>query len=121
MKSILLIEDDPFLIDLYATRLRSAGFEVEVATSGKEGLEKLREKKTDLLLLDIVLPTVDGWEVLKELRKDRTLDDMKIFIFSNLDQKTDIQRAQEFKVTKYLIKAHFTPSEVIEEIKKIFE
>ena len=119
MKTILLVEDDPFLIDLYETRLRTADFEVEVATSGKEGLEKLKERKPDLLILDIVLPTIDGWEVLRELRKEKTFDDMKIFILSNLDQKGDIERAQKFQVTKYLIKSHYTPSEVIEEIRKI--
>ena len=119
MKSILLVEDDPFLVDLYNTKLKEAGFEVQIAVSGREGLEKLREKKPDLLLLDIVLPDLDGWEVLGEIRKEAKLADLKICALSNLGEKRDIERAQELGVTRYLIKAHFKPSEVVEEIKKI--
>lgn len=121
MKTILLVEDDPFLVDLYTTRLKVAGFEIEVAITGKEGLAKLRERKPDLLVLDIVLPTIDGWEVLREVRKNESFNDLKILIFSNLDQKGDIEKAFDFKVIKYLIKAHYTPSEVVEEIKKILK
>ncbi|MFC1630122.1 response regulator [Patescibacteria group bacterium] len=121
MKTILLIEDDPFLIDLYSTRLKAAGFEIDVATNGQEGLEKVREKKPDLLVLDMVLPTIDGWEVLKELKKEERFKDLKILIFSNLDQKADIEGAFRFGVTKYLIKAHYTPTEVIKEIEKILK
>jgi DNA-binding response OmpR family regulator len=68
MKSILLIEDDPFLIDIYNTKLKEAGFSVEIATEGEEGLKKLAEKKFDLLILDIVLPRITGWEILKKIR-----------------------------------------------------
>jgi len=121
MKNILLVEDDPFLVDLYSTRLKVAEFEIGVATTGKEALEKLRERKPDLLVLDIVVPTIDGWEVLHEIRKDERFNDLKIFVLSNLDQKGDIQKAYEFGVTKYLIKAHYTPTEVIEEIKKVLK
>ncbi len=121
MKTILLVEDDPFLTDLYTTRLKAADFEIEVALTGKEGLEKLKERKPDLLVLDIVLPTIDGWEILQELRKDERFNDLKIVVLSNLDQKEDIKRAFDFEVMKYLIKAHYTPTEVVEEIKKILK
>lgn len=118
MKTILLVEDDPFLVDLYNTKLKEAGFEVEIALNGKEGLKKLKEKKPDLLLLDIVLPDVDGWEVLEHLRKDANFSDLKIFVLSNLMEKRDVERVKELGVSRYLIKAHFKPSEVVEEIKK---
>ena len=121
MKTILLVEDDPFLVDLYTTRLKVAGFETEVAITGKEGLEKLKEKRPDLLVLDIVVPTIDGWEVLQELRKNEGFNDLKIIVLSNLDQKSDIERAYDLGVKRYLIKAHYTPTEVIKEIKKILE
>jgi DNA-binding response OmpR family regulator len=121
MKSILLVEDDPFLVDLYNTKLKEEGFEVEIAVSGREGLRKFKEKKPDLILLDIVLPDLDGWEVLEEIKKLDKLDDLKIIVLSNLTEQGDVKRAQELGATRYLIKSHFTPSEVVGEIKKIIE
>jgi len=75
MKNILLVEDDPFLIDIYTTKLREESFSIEVATDGKEGLKKLREKKFDLLVLDIVLPKIDGWEILEKLKTELPKED----------------------------------------------
>ena len=121
MRSILLIEDDPFLVDLYNTKLKEEGFEVEIAVSGREGLRKFKERKPDLMLLDIVLPDLDGWEVLEEIKKLDKLNDLKIVILSNLTEKEDVKRAQEAGATSYLIKSHFTPTEVVEKIKKILE
>jgi CheY-like chemotaxis protein len=120
MKTILLVEDDPFLVDLYNTKLKEVGYEVVIAVSGRECLAKLKEKKPDLLLLDIVLPDLDGWNVLREIKKEN-LADLKVIILSNLSEKIDIEQARELGVTKYLIKAHFTPTEVVEEIKKVLQ
>jgi DNA-binding response OmpR family regulator len=126
MKTILLVEDDPFLTDIYTTKLKEAGFEVEAAEGGEEALEKIRQnnaqRKTlwpDLMLLDIVLPRIDGWEILKEIKRDDKLKDLKVIILSNLSQKAEIDKGMALGAIKYLIKAHYTPSEVVEEIKKI--
>jgi len=119
MKTILLIEDDPFLVDLYTTKFKEMGFKVEVATNGQEGLKKMKLKKPDLLLLDIVLPTIDGWQILEEVRRDDGLKDLKVVILSNLTQKEEVEKGLKLGANKYLIKAHYTPSEVVEEIKKI--
>jgi DNA-binding response OmpR family regulator len=120
MKEILLVEDDPFLLDIYTTKLNDYGFSVETASDGREGLKKLKEKKFELLILDIVLPNVDGWEVLKEISKDEELKkDLKIFILSNLGQKEEVERGFKMGIVKYFIKAHYTPTEVAEEIKKV--
>jgi len=125
MKQILLIEDDPFLIDIYTTKLKEGGFSVEVATGGEEGLRKLRERSFDLLVLDIVLPQIDGWKVLEEIKnqglKDKNLKDLKIIVLSNLGQKEEVEKGLKLGATKYLIKAHYTPSEVVEEIRKILK
>jgi DNA-binding response OmpR family regulator len=118
MKNILLIEDDPFLIDIYSTKLKDSGFNIEVASDGETGLSKLKEKKFDLLILDIVLPHIDGWKVLKEIEKDEELKNLKIIIFSNLGQKEEVERGLNLGAVKYFIKAHYTPSEIVEEIKK---
>ncbi|MDI6602657.1 MAG: response regulator [Patescibacteria group bacterium] len=123
MKTILLIEDDPFLIDTYTLKLKEAGFSVEVATDGKQGLKKLAEKKFDLLILDIVLPQIDGWEILEKIKdlrfKIKELENLKIMVLSNLGQKEEVEKGIRLGAAKYLIKAYYTPSEVVEEIKKI--
>mgnify|MGYP000324198600 CR=1 FL=1 len=106
MKTILLIEDDPFLIDIYTTKLKEAGFSVQVATDGQEGLRKLKEKTFDLLLLDIVLPKIDGWEFLRKIKKDEKLKEIKVVILSNLSQKAEVEKGLKLGATKFLIKAH---------------
>ena len=119
MKSILLVEDDPFITDIYTTKLTNAGFSVDMVNDGKKAIEKLEEKKPDLLILDIVLPQVDGWEVLRKIKLNSNLKDLKIIIFSNLSQKQEIEKGMDLGSIKYLIKANYTPSEVVEEIKSL--
>ena len=121
MKSILLIEDDPFLIDIYTTKLKESGFSVEVATNGEEGIIKAKEVKPKLIVLDIVLPQIDGWEILKKIKQDENLKKIPVIILSNLGQKSEVEKGIKLGAVKYLIKAHFTPSEVIEEIKKVLK
>jgi DNA-binding response OmpR family regulator len=121
MKKILLIEDDPFLADIYKTRLNSEGFEVVIAEDGEKGLKKLEEENFDLLVLDLVLPELSGFEILEKIKGNEKFKDLKILALSNLSQKEEIQRALDLGVQKYLIKAYFTPSEVVEEIKKLIK
>ena len=120
-KSILLVEDDPFLIDIYSTKLKESGFSVEVASDGESALRKVKEKEPDLVILDIVLPQLDGWEILRQIKSDPKLKNIKIIILSNLGQKEEVERGVELGAVKYLIKAHYTPSEVVEEVKKILK
>jgi len=121
MKNILLIEDDPFLIDIYTTKLKESGFDVEVANDGEKGLNKLTEESFDLLLLDIVLPRIDGWEIMEKIKDLKSnfghLERLKIIVLSNLGQKEEVEKGIGLGATKYLIKAHYTPSEVVEEIR----
>jgi len=134
MKKILLVEDDPFLIDIYTTKLKESGFKLEIADNGEEALKKIRkrnaanfEKKKkknlwpDVLILDIVLSRIDGWQVLQEIKKDEKLKDLKIIVFTNLGQKEEVEKGLRLGATKYLIKAHYTPSELVEEIEKIIK
>jgi DNA-binding response OmpR family regulator len=119
VKSILLVEDDPFLIDIYTTKFKEAGFSVETADSGENVLEKVKEKKFDLVILDIVLPQLDGWEVIGRIKSDPESKDLKVIILSNLGQKEEVEKGMKLGAEKYLIKAHYTPSQVVEEIKEI--
>jgi CheY-like chemotaxis protein len=122
MKSILLVEDDPFLIDIYTTKFKEVGFNVVVASEGTDALRKLGEERFDLLVLDIVLPQIDGWEILRKIKdqraKSKNLKGLKIVILSNLGQKGEVEKGLSLGATKYLIKAHYTPTEVVKEIKE---
>ena len=122
MKSILLVEDDPFLIDIYTTKFKEMGFSIEVASDGRQAMHKLSvDRKPDLVLLDIVLPRLDGWEILAELRDKKITPGLKVVVLSNLGQQSEIDKAFALGATRYLIKAHYTPSEIVEEVKKIFK
>jgi len=121
MKTVLLVEDDPFLIDIYTTKLKEAGFLIEVAATGEEALSKVKEKKPTLMILDIVLPKVDGWEILKRVKAEKNSKDLKVIILSNLGQKEEVEKGMKLGAAKYLIKAHYTPSEVVAEIKQLLK
>ena len=121
MAKILLIEDDPFLIDIYTTKLKEKGFQVSVVVDGEEALLKVNEENPDLVLLDIVLPQLDGWEILRKIKSNPKFKDLKIIILSNLGQKEEVEKGLKLGATKYLIKAHYTASEVVEEIKKVIK
>lgn len=125
MKKILLADDDPLLIEIYSNKLKAAGFELEVAQTGEEILKKLRETRFDLVLLDIVLPGISGWDILEKIKEQRAksenLEDLKIVILSNLGQRSEVEKGFKLGALRYLVKAHYTPSEVVEEVKEVLE
>lgn len=116
-KRILIIEDDIFLGDVLVQKLRSSGYEVELARDGVAGLEKLRKTKPDLLLLDIILPTMDGYEILETKQKDAFIKNIPTIIISNSGQPLEIKRILDLGVKDYLVKAQFEPDEVLMKVK----
>ncbi len=118
MNSILLVEDDPFLVEVYSTKFKEEDFEVRVARDGEECFKKIKEKRPDLILLDIVLPSLNGWEILRKLKNENIIDDLNIVILSNLGQKEEVEKGIDLGAARYLIKAHHTPTEVVREVKK---
>ena len=118
-KKILIVEDDDFLLQMYATKLELEGFKVLEAVNGLQGLKSAQKEKPDLILLDINLPELSGFEVLSQLKRDDDTKDIKVLILTNYSQKEDIDRCLELGADDYLIKAHFVPSEVISKIKVI--
>jgi len=121
MKKILIIEDDSFLSEMYSTKLTQDGFEVEVAIDGKQGLEKIKSVKPDLVLLDIVLPKMDGFEILENTKKDKELQDIPIILLTNLGQKNEIEKGLSLGADEYIIKAHFTPTAVVAKVKEVLK
>ncbi len=118
---ILIIEDDPFLADIYATKFNQEGFSVGIAADGELGFKKIQEEKPDIVLLDIVLPKMDGLEVLKKAKEAPELKSIPIVLLTNLGQEGEIKRGLEAGAIQYLIKAHHAPGEVVNLVKKILE
>jgi len=119
MKTILLVEDDPFLIDIYVNQLKKEGFKVLVAQDGQAGLKKIQTHYPDLVLLDILLPKMSGWDLLKAVRSDEKTKDTKVIVISNLDQKDCTENIANLKVLKYFLKIATAPDEITHAIKEI--
>jgi len=118
---ILLIEDDSFLLNMYATKFEIENFNVVVAEDGEKGLEAALTEDPDIILLDIMLPKMDGFDVLKQIKNDQTTTNIPVILLTNLSQKDDIDKGLAMGAIDFLIKAHFMPSEVVEKIKKILK
>ncbi len=121
MVKILLVEDDPLLIDIYTTKLKEYSFEVQVEDDGARVVEEIKKFKPDLVVLDIVLPHMDGWDVLRQIRGNKQLQATKVMILSNLGQRDEVDRGMELGAIKYLIKADYTPTQVVGEIQKLLK
>lgn len=118
---ILIIEDDPFLSEMYLVKLVQNGFDVEVASDGKAGLDKVKTLMPTLVLLDIVLPSMDGFEVLDGIKKNPKLKDTLIVLLTNLGQREDIEKGIALGANDYIIKAHYTPTAVVVKVKEILK
>ncbi len=116
-KKILIIEDDRFLRELISRKLSDDGFKTVEAVDGEEGIKKVKEEKPDLILLDLILPSIDGFEVLSRIKKDESVKSIPVIILSNLGQKEEVEKGLKMGALDYLIKAHFTPGEIISKIK----
>ncbi len=116
-EKILIVEDDKFLRELMSQKLRNENYDVVEAVDGEEGVKKAIEEAPELILLDLILPGIDGFEVLENIKKEEALIPVPVIILSNLGQKEDIERGLKLGATDYLIKAHFTPGEIIEKVR----
>lgn len=121
-KKILIVDDDEFLLDMYALKFKESGFEVEVARGGEEALEKVRGGlKPEAVLLDIVMPTLDGFDVLKFIKKENLIPNAVLVVLTNLGQKEDVEKGLQLGAHDYIVKAHFTPSEVVKKVLSLLE
>ncbi|OGZ65501.1 MAG: hypothetical protein A3C50_00525 [Candidatus Staskawiczbacteria bacterium RIFCSPHIGHO2_02_FULL_43_16] len=118
-KKILIIEDDDFFRGLIGKKLLFEEFDVYMASNGEEGVSKLKEHKPDLVLLDMLLPSMDGFEVLTKIKEDSVLALTPVIIASNLVEKEDVDRALKMGAIDYMIKSQYTPEMIIEKVKKV--
>lgn len=118
--TILLVEDDSFISGMYQTKLTNLGFDVKLANNGEAAWQELQQDPLpDLVLLDIVLPERDGFEILEALRKKDRTRALPVILLTNLGQKPDVERGIKLGANDYIIKAHYTPTEVVEKIQKV--
>lgn len=117
-KKILIIEDEEIIYSLLQKKLTEEGYQILIAKNGIEGMEKMREAKPDLILLDIVMPRKGGFEVMEEMQKDDTLRNISVIVISNSGQPVELDRAKELGAKDWLIKTEFDPQEVLEKVKK---
>lgn len=118
---ILIVEDDKFLSELISTKLAKEGYEVSIALDGETGLDKAIKEKPDIVLLDILLPGISGFEVLEKLKKheDAAVKNIPVLILSNFGQESKVQQGLSLGAVDYLVKANFTTGEIVEKIRSI--
>ncbi len=118
-KKILIVEDDKFLRELITKKLKDEGYETVGAADGEEGVEKVKKESPDIVLLDLILPGIDGFEVLSKIKEDPALSSIPVVILSNLGQREEVEKGLKLGAVDYMIKAHFTPGEITEKVKLI--
>ena len=118
MAKILIVEDDPLIVKIYATRLQAEGFEVQSAQDGLEGVAKMRAFMPNVVLLDVMMPKLDGFGFVTEVKKDPNLQAIPVVMYSNMSNEEEMERAKSLGVAEFLIKANLTPNQVIDKIKQ---
>ena len=120
MTKILIVEDEEFLSDMYKIKFEQAGYNTVIARDGLEGFELAKKELPDLILLDLILPILDGFKVLAKLRAESSTKKIKVFILSNLGQSDEINKGMKSGADGYFIKANLTPSQLLEKVNAIF-
>jgi len=118
VKKILIIEDEEIMINVLQIILTKEGYEISVARDGEEGIRVMKEVKPDLILLDIIMPKMGGFEVMEEMNKDKELKKIPVIVISNSGQPVELDRAQNLGAKDWLIKTEFDPQEVIDKVVK---
>ncbi len=118
-KKVLIIEDDPYIADMYATKFRMNEYEIKLAKNGVKAFDELQKEKPDIILLDLLMPGMDGYEFLEKIKKEKEFKNIKVIILTNLGQKREIERALKLGANDYIVKAYFTPEEVVRKVEKL--
>ncbi len=116
---ILVVEDETFLVKIYSVKLKKEGYEVTIATDGEEAVRMAAEVKPDLILLDLILPKLNGFEALERIRQNPVNKTTPVLVLSNLGQEEDIKRAEALGATDYLVKANFSIQDIVAKIRTV--
>lgn len=115
-KTVLVVEDDKYMREVLVAKLGKEGFEVLEAVDGSTGLDMTAKKKPDLVVLDIILPVMNGFDYLEAKGKVVDIASIPVIILSNLGQREDVERGMKLGAKDYLVKAHFTPNDLIAKV-----
>jgi DNA-binding response OmpR family regulator len=121
MSKIIIVEDDPMISEIYQKKFSESGFEVLKADSGEEVLKLAKKEKVDAILTDLIMPKMDGFEVIRNIRSEGYDPGIKIIVFSNLGQREDREKAMKLGADGFIMKSEHSPSELVAEIKRLIE
>jgi DNA-binding response OmpR family regulator len=121
MAHVVLIEDDLFLGNIASEKVRSAGFEIAFYTTAEDALREIEKRKPDVILLDIVLPKMDGYEFLKLVKENDALKSIPVIILSNLGSQDEIEKGLNLGAVSYLVKSNITPDDIVERVRETVE
>ncbi len=121
MTKVLIIEDDEPILKLYETKLSKEGFDVSVARDGKEGIERAKNMKPEIIMLDLMMPIMNGFEAIKILKKDKDTKDIPVVFLSNYGEVSNITEGMNLGAEDYFIKAEHDPSDIIEIVKDVLD
>jgi DNA-binding response OmpR family regulator len=119
-KRIIIVEDDTMISEIYQRKFTESGFQVFPAYSGDEAVKVAKKEPADIMILDIIMPKMDGFQVIDAVRNKLKNKDIKIFIFSNLSQREDQEKAQKLGADGFIVKAEYSPSELVKEVNRLF-
>ncbi|MFQ5951842.1 MAG: response regulator transcription factor [Candidatus Omnitrophota bacterium] len=119
-KKILIVDDEPFVVKVLANRLEASNYEVISAYDGQEGLKKVHDEKPDLIILDLILPKINGYEICNMLKKDKTFSEIPIIIISGRTTREDMKLAEEAAADAYIIKP-FDRETLLSKIEELLE
>ncbi|HNV96728.1 MAG TPA: response regulator [bacterium] len=118
---VLIVEDEEMLVNMYISKFEKEGFEPMKASNGKTGLELAQKENPNIILLDVIMPEMDGFMVLKELKSDAKTKNIPVIMLTNLGQDEDIKKGNELGAKDYLVKANLTPAQVVDKVKEILK
>lgn len=121
MHNILIVDDDASMVRLYTNIFKIEGFNVVSASSGKEGLEKLEEFSPNIILLDLMMPNMSGFDFLESLRKIEKTKNVPVIVLTNLATEDTQLEIQKYNVSKFLIKSDHMPKQIVEEVKGVLQ
>jgi len=120
-KKVLIVEDEPALRDIYATKLESEGFNVVQAGDGAQGLNTAIQELPDIILLDVIMPVKDGFEMLEDVKLNPKTKDIPVIVLSNLGQSYEIKRGMDLGAEDFLTKANLVPAKIVEKVREVLE
>lgn len=120
-KKILLIEDDKMLVDMYTLKFQESGYEVVNALNGNDGYELAKKSAPDIILLDIILPQMDGFSVMEKIIADKSIKKTPVIFLTNLKQDEDVERGKNLGAIDYLVKSTLTPTQILSRVEEFFK